>query len=81
MTDQKDPSVGAAIGCFVVLVVVVLLSFIAFRMASDTWSVWQQDACARRWPDLEVRWEFWNGCSLEIEEGRWVPERNYRVLE
>ena len=78
--EKPMSSTAAAIGCFAALVVVCIMLFVVARGAADTWSQWQQDACQRRWPEKEVHWEFWNGCTLLTQEG-WIPEKNYRVLD
>lgn len=64
---------------FVCVLVLVLGSVLVATVAAV--GAMSSAGCDNRWADVPHRWEWFGGCIVQTEDGRWVGEQRVTVLQ
>lgn len=80
---MKEDLKKIGLGILVVVAVIVGIAIISFVLLAGMMFLLEPNLCDARTADMNIesRWSFWGGCQIEVEEGQWIPLKNYRYAE
>jgi hypothetical protein len=72
--NTTNDKVGTVFGCGCIVMLIAALVLVS-------WFVTGPFQCNNRWPDRPHEYRVMAGCMVQSDDGTWVPEDRYRVLQ
>lgn len=59
----------------ILAIIAVIVGLVGFIAITGT------ESCDNRFADFPHRWELIGGCMVRDDDGRWIPDENFRVID